>query len=38
MSSRAMLIAIATSKDLKNTKDPDGDGAEGIRWCGGGAL
>lgn len=28
MSSRAMLIAIATSKDLKNTKDPDG--VEGV--------
>jgi hypothetical protein len=30
MSSRAMFIAIATSKDLKNTKDPDGGGVEGI--------
>jgi hypothetical protein len=36
MSSRAMLIAIATSKDLKNRKDRDG--VEEIGWCGGGAL
>jgi hypothetical protein len=31
-----MLIAIATSKELKKTKDPDR--VEGIGWCGGGAL
>ncbi len=36
MSSRAMLIAIATSKDLKNTKGPDG--VKRIGWCGGGVL
>ena len=36
MSSRAMLIAIATSKDLKGTKDPDR--VEGIGWCRGEVL